>query len=84
MPKKPFPSHPDHKKNRLNLIHELCAHAVANRKPLISPDTLRDDRCADIPLVVDKPRIRFDATPPVFHTHGRCLGMMCLMDTRSA
>lgn len=60
----------------------LCAHAVANRKPLIIPDTLLDDRCADNPLVVGKPRIRFYAGFPVFHTNGRCLGTMCLMDTR--
>ena len=29
-----------------------------------------------------KPRIRFYAGFPVFHTNGRCLGTMCLMDTR--
>lgn len=60
----------------------FCAHVVVNRKPVIVPDTLLDDRFADSPVVTGGPRIRFYAGFPVFHRDGGCLGTLCLIDTR--
>ncbi len=60
----------------------FCAHAVANREPLIVPDTFLDERFADNPLVAGEPRIRFYAGFPVFHANGSCLGTLCLVDMR--
>lgn len=60
----------------------FCAHVVVNRKPVIVPDTLLDDRFADSPIVTGGPRIRFYAGFPVFHQDGSCMGTLCLIDTR--
>ena len=60
----------------------FCAHAVLSRAPLIVPDTLMDDRFAENPLVVGEPRIRFYAGFPVFHMNRRCIGTLCMIDTR--
>jgi phosphoribosyl 1,2-cyclic phosphodiesterase/CheY-like chemotaxis protein len=60
----------------------FCAHAVVSRAPLIVTDTLLDDRFADSPLVVGEPRIRFYAGFPIFHANGRCMGTLCMIDTR--
>src|SRR5438445_12563629 len=60
----------------------FCGHVVLNRAPVIVPDTLLDDRFADNPLVTGEPRVRFSAGFPVFYTDGRCLGTLCLLDTR--
>lgn len=60
----------------------FCAHALANRSPIVVADTLLDERFADNPLVVGGPRIRFYAGYPVFHTNGSCVGTLCLIDTR--
>lgn len=60
----------------------FCSHVVTNRKPVIVPDTLQDDRFADSPVVTGAPRIRFYAGFPVFHRNGSCMGTLCLIDTR--
>jgi len=60
----------------------FCAHVVVNRKPVIVPDTLLDDRFAGSPIVTGDPRIRFYAGFPVFHQNGSCMGTLCLIDTR--
>jgi len=60
----------------------FCAHAILGRSPLIVPDTLRDDRFADNPLVTGDPRIRFYAGFPIVYNGGSCVGTLCLIDTR--
>jgi CheY-like chemotaxis protein len=60
----------------------FCAHVVVSRKPMIVGDTLQDDRFADNPFVTSGPRIRFYAGFPIFHSNGRCLGSLCLIDIR--
>jgi GAF domain-containing protein len=49
---------------------------------MIVGDTLQDDRFADNPFVISGPRIRFYAGFPIFHSNGRCLGSLCLIDIR--
>lgn len=60
----------------------LCGHTVAEARPVISPDTLLDDRFADNPLVTGPPRIRFYAGVPLMVDAELPIGTLCVMDTR--
>jgi phosphoribosyl 1,2-cyclic phosphodiesterase len=60
----------------------FCAHVLHLREPMIVTDALRDDRCADNPLVRGGPRIRFYAGYPLELDDGTCVGTLCLLDTR--
>jgi hypothetical protein len=60
----------------------FCAHAVYERKPLIVPDALLDDRFADNPFVTGPPHLRFYAGQPLMLHDGSCIGTLCLADTR--
>lgn len=60
----------------------FCAHSVHSGEPLIVEDALLDERFAENPLVVGGPRVRFYAGFPLFHASGRCLGTLCLIDSR--
>lgn len=60
----------------------FCAHAVLERADVIVPDTLKDDRFADNPMVVDGPRVRFYAGAPLLMRNGVCLGTLCVVDIR--
>jgi CheY-like chemotaxis protein len=60
----------------------FCAHVIHSREPIIVPDTFRDQRFADNPLVINEPRIRFYAGYPLILDDGSCIGTLCLLDTR--
>lgn len=60
----------------------FCAHVVHLREPMVVSDALKDDRCADNPLVRGGPRIRFYAGYPLELDDGTCIGTLCLLDTR--
>ncbi len=60
----------------------FCAHVVCDRQPMIVPDTFKDPRFADNPLVLHEPRIRFYAGAPLILEDGSCVGSLCLIDTR--
>jgi phosphoribosyl 1,2-cyclic phosphodiesterase/CheY-like chemotaxis protein len=60
----------------------FCAHVVAQRAPMIVPDTLLDDRFAENPMVTGGPRIRFYAGFPLILPEGACVGSLCLIDNR--
>ena len=60
----------------------FCAHAVANRAPLVVPDAMQDERFAENPMVTAAPRIRFYAGQPLILPDGNCIGTVCLVDTR--
>lgn len=58
----------------------FCGHAVEHEAPLIVPDTHKDDRFADNPLVTGDPRIRFYAGMPLRSPDGYVLGTVCAID----
>ncbi|MBA3238309.1 MAG: GAF domain-containing protein [Parachlamydiaceae bacterium] len=60
----------------------FCAHLIPQKKPLIVPDTLLDNRFADNPLVTTSPYIRFYAGQPMILPSGSCIGSFCILDTR--
>jgi diguanylate cyclase (GGDEF)-like protein len=60
----------------------FCAHAIFERKPLVVPDTTRDDRFSGNPLVTDDPKIRAYAGAPVYTTDGHAIGTLCVIDKK--
>ncbi|MBV9827908.1 MAG: GAF domain-containing protein [Alphaproteobacteria bacterium] len=60
----------------------FCAHAIADKAPLVVTDTLTDDRFADNPLVTGEPHMRFYAGSPLILPNGSCVGTVCAIDTR--
>jgi diguanylate cyclase (GGDEF)-like protein len=61
----------------------FCNVAMEMDEPLQVPDATADPRFASMPMVVDKPHLRFYASHPLFSPDGRRLGELCVLDTRS-
>ncbi|MET3807160.1 diguanylate cyclase (GGDEF)-like protein/PAS domain S-box-containing protein [Nakamurella sp. UYEF19] len=59
----------------------LCHHVVQQTGILMVPDTLRDNRFAENPLVTDAPGIRCYAGAPLVTSDGHVMGALCVMDT---
>lgn len=61
--------------------HAVCAlAALGTTRPVVIPDTTRDPRLADNPLVLGPPPIRFFAGVPVASPEGQALGTLCVLD----
>jgi PAS domain S-box-containing protein len=59
----------------------FCGHAIAGKRDImIVPDTLKDPRFKDNPMVVKEPRIRFYAGVVLKSTDGYNIGTLCIKD----
>jgi diguanylate cyclase (GGDEF)-like protein len=68
----------DPKGNRPELA--FCSEASLANQVVVVPDTTRDERLRDHPLVVNLPEIRFFAGCPVRAPDGTPLGTLCVID----
>jgi hypothetical protein len=58
----------------------FCSHTILDKKVMVVPDSLEDERFIDNPLVTDGPRIRFYAGAPIV-SKGQNLGAVCAFDS---
>lgn len=60
----------------------FCAHAILQEEPLVIPDTLKDKRFVDNPLVTGEPKIRAYLGIPLTIRPRLSVGTFCVIDTR--
>src|SRR3989344_6629191 len=60
----------------------FCGHALVENEILVVPDTAKDDRFADNPMVVGAPYLRFYAGVPIMSFDGARIGVFCIKDTK--
>jgi diguanylate cyclase (GGDEF)-like protein len=60
----------------------FCGHTLLSPSALVVPDTLKDERFADNPMVTDDTPIRFYAGYPLSLPNGMVVGSLCLMDNQ--
>jgi signal transduction histidine kinase len=60
----------------------ICAHAIRQPALLEVPDTTRDARFANNPLVTGEPHLRFYAGAVMRSAEGLPLGTVCVLDTK--
>ena len=60
----------------------FCGHALVENEILIIPDTLKDERFADNPMVIGEPYVRFYAGVPIINKDGQRIGVFCIKDTK--
>lgn len=60
----------------------FCAHVVSSGKRMVVPDTRKDERFSQNPLVAGEPHLRFYAGVPLRTPEGYTIGALCVMDTQ--
>jgi GAF domain-containing protein len=60
----------------------FCGYALLSTTIMIIPDTTKDDRFADNPMVSGEPYLRFYAGVPVTSADGQRIGVFCIKDTK--
>ena len=58
----------------------FCGHTILGDQMFLIPDTEKDKRFVDNPLVTGDPEIRFYAGCPLRHIDGSMLGTLCIID----
>ena len=60
----------------------FCAHAILGDDTMVVPDTRKDARFIDNPMVTEAPHLGFYAGCPVKSPDGYKIGTLCIADTR--
>jgi PAS domain S-box-containing protein len=60
----------------------FCGHAILEDRIMFVPDSLKDARFADNPLVTVEGGVRFYAGSPLYGPGGRKIGTLCIADRR--
>jgi signal transduction histidine kinase/ActR/RegA family two-component response regulator len=60
----------------------FCSHTINQSELLIVPDTYRDKRFSDNPVVTGGPKVRFYAGAPLINKDGFGLGTLCVVDIK--
>jgi two-component system, cell cycle sensor histidine kinase and response regulator CckA len=58
----------------------ICKYAILQRGLFLVPDTTKDPRFCDNPLVIDEPHFRFYAGVPLISSEGFPIGTVCVLD----
>ena len=60
----------------------FCGHALLTNDIFVVPDTKKDERFFDNPMVIGKPYIRFYAGAPIMNADGQRIGVFCIKDKK--
>jgi PAS domain S-box-containing protein len=60
----------------------FCGHALLASDVFIIPDTIKDERFRDNPMVAGPPHIRFYAGRTLYSADGKRIGVFCIRDTK--
>src|SRR3989344_5386552 len=64
-------------------FNSVCGHALLANEVFVIPDTAKDKRFSDNPMVIGKPYIRFYAGVPIMNADGERIGVFCIKDIKS-
>ena len=61
----------------------FCQYTIVDSDVMVVPDPTKDERFANIPLVVNQPHIRFYAGAPLATNEGYNIGTLCVFEDHS-